>query len=96
MRINVPAGTIGLSRPTVLSFGAVRLFSDAREVSLVVEALPFHGQGATLSEAEEDLVAAMEETLDELQCDVEGGIELSPHLLKALHFVRHVFGVDAE
>lgn len=89
----VPAGTRGINRQTVRAFEVHQLFGSAREVSLVFPALPFHGVGATLSEAQEDIVAAIEETLDELEADLASGIEISPHLERALSVARHVFGV---
>lgn len=93
MRVNVPAGTQGIDKTTVRSFPAVQLFGSPRSVAIVVDGLPFHGVGATDAEAKSDLVATMEEMLEELEADVSNGVELSPHLLRTLHFVRSVFGV---
>lgn len=87
----IPAGTRGHKWSTARDFWAQRLFGSAQVVSLVVAGLPFHGVGSTLAEAQEDLVMAMEETLDELEADLRAGIRLSAHLERALEFVRHVF-----
>lgn len=91
----VPAGTQGIRRATVHPFEVHQLFGSAREVALVFPALPFHGTGPTLRDAQEDIVAAIEETLEELEQDLRDGIELSPQLDRALSMARHIFGVEA-
>lgn len=96
MRVNVPAGTQGIDRSTVRSFPAVQLFGSPRSVAIIVDGLPFHGIGATDVEAKSDLVATMEEMLEELEVDVASGVELSPHLLRTLNFVRSVFAVSSD
>ncbi len=96
MPIMIPKGSRGLARVSAIDFLAERLFSSAREVTLVVDGLPFHGVGSGLAEAKEDLLVAMEETIDELEADVSSGVMLSPHLGRALDFLRHVFGVQGD
>lgn len=91
----VPAGTRGLKRESVANFDAHELFGSAREVALLVPGLPFHGVGTTLSDAQEDLVSAIEETLDELEGDLRAGTELSPQLQHAIAVARRIFGVGA-
>ncbi len=91
----VEAGAHGISRKTVRAFTARLLFGAVKEPVLVIDGLPLHGTGATVGEAQEDLVIAMEEMLDELEEDVRVGTELAAHLLGTLAFVRNVFDLQA-
>ena len=94
--VKIAAGTRGVDRASAVDILAERLLSSAQEVTLVVDDFPFRGQGASLLEAQQDLLAAIEETLDELEADVLAGVSLSPNLERTLRFARQVFGAQAE
>lgn len=93
----IPTGLQGISRDTRIDFEACQLFGGhLSQVSLIVQFLPFHGVGATLQDAQRDLVAAIEEVQDELEEDVREGRTLSLHLQAALAFARQIFGSNGD
>jgi hypothetical protein len=94
MQHRVPAGVRGVSRISAASFFAEMLFGSTEQVTLVIDGLPFHGVGQHVRGAEEDLVASVEEALDELTADLSAGVELSQHLQRALEFAKHVFATS--